>query len=110
MNHISYLKRIRFLHNLLLLCAVTLAVFDSIMGGIAALAFAFIIVWRYHRCPKCSEGLDTLLPLNGESCCPFCGCFLKDGTGPEEEAEPKAGAGAEPKPEAEPESKAEAEA
>lgn len=81
MNHISYLKRIRFLHHFLLLCAVMLAAFGSLMGGVAALALAFIIVWIYHRCPKCNGEVDTLLALDKESCCPLCGCLLKDGTG-----------------------------
>lgn len=103
MNHIAYLKRIRFLHNFLLLCAVVLTAFGSLMGGVAALLASFIVVWLYHRCPKCSSEVDTLLPLNKKSCCPTCGYYLKDGTEPEEmreereriEAEEKAKAEAE---------------
>lgn len=84
MNHIAYLKRIRFLHGFLLLCAVILTAFGSLMGGVGALILSFAVIWIYHRCPKCSSEVDTLLPLNKESCCPTCGFYLKDGTEPEE--------------------------
>lgn len=84
MNHTSYLKKIRLLHYVLLLSAVCFTAFGSLMAGVGALAVGFIIVWRYHRCPKCSSGVDILLPLDKESCCPACGFYLKDGTEPEE--------------------------
>lgn len=84
MNHIAYLKRIRFLHGFLLLCAVLLTAFGSLMGGVGALIMSFAVIWLYHRCPNCSREVDTLLPLNKKSCCPTCGFYLKDGTEPEE--------------------------
>lgn len=103
MNHIAYLKRIRFFHYALLLLAVAITAFGSIMGGIAALVLGFAIVWKYHRCPNCSRDVDILLPLDKKTCCPKCGYYLKDGTEPEEmreareqaEAEAKAKAAAE---------------
>lgn len=92
MNHIAYLKRIRFLHHLLLLCAILLTVLGSIMGGVGILLFSFIVVWIYHRCPKCGGEIDTLLTLDKTSCCPACGCFLMDGTGGTDIAEAAEGA------------------
>lgn len=114
MNHIAYLKRIRFLHGFLLLCAVILTAFGTIMGGAAALAGSFLVVWRYHRCMKCGGKVDTILALDKKTCCPACGYYLKDGTEPEEmkaereRAEEEARAKAEA--EAEEKAKAEAEA
>lgn len=97
MNHITYLKRIRLAHNLLLVCAITLTALGFLMGGIAALAFGIFVAWRYHRCPKCNGEIDTRMRLKEETFCPLCGCYLKDGTEPEPEP------GAEPKPGEEPE-------
>ena len=101
MNHIAYLKRIRFLHVFLLICAVTLTALGALMGGVAALAFAFIVVWKYHRCPHCAGEVDTLLQLKKETCCPTCGFYLKDGTEPEEMREERERAEAEAREKAE---------
>ena len=80
MNHIAYLKKIRLLHYILLICAVAFTAIGFLMGGVALLVLAFLAVWKYHRCPKCAANINTLLPLDDKCCCPYCGCFLKDGT------------------------------
>lgn len=81
MNLTAYLKAIRILHYILLLCAALLIVLGYMIAGIIALALGLFVVWKFHRCPKCGSEIDTRLSLEEIGFCPICGHDLKDGQG-----------------------------